>query len=59
MQARRECLRFYDEQVRAFRDTVWSLRAAGKTLKEWHDFACRSCRPVTGPASASMRGVLR
>jgi hypothetical protein len=31
--------RFYDEQVRAFRDTVWSLRAAGKTLKEWHDFA--------------------
>lgn len=31
--------RLYDAQIRTFRDTVWSLTAAGKTLKEWHDFA--------------------
>ena len=31
--------RLYDERMRAFRDTVWSLTAAGKTLKEWRAFA--------------------
>ena len=36
--------RLYDEQIRTFRDTVWSLTAAGKSLKEWHDFAKRSAR---------------
>ena len=33
--------RLYDQQIRTFRDTVWSLTAAGKTLKEWRDFAKR------------------
>jgi hypothetical protein len=36
--------RLYDEKIRTFRDTVWSLTAAGKTLKEWHDFAKRTAR---------------
>ena len=31
--------RLYDPNIRAFRDTVWSLTAAGKTFKEWRDFA--------------------
>lgn len=31
--------RFYDENMQAFRETVWSLKAAGKTFKEWHSFA--------------------
>jgi hypothetical protein len=34
--------RLYDEQIRTFRNTVWSLTAAGKTLREWHDFARRA-----------------
>jgi hypothetical protein len=38
--------RLYDEQVRTFRDTVWSLMAAGKSLKEWHAFA-RGRRDLT------------
>jgi hypothetical protein len=36
--------RLYDEQIRTFRDTVWSLAAAGKTLREWHEFAKRPAR---------------
>jgi len=36
--------RLYDPQIQAFRDTVWSLTAAGKTLKEWHAFAKRAAR---------------
>jgi hypothetical protein len=31
--------RLYDAQIRAFRETVWSLTAAGKNFKEWHSFA--------------------
>lgn len=31
--------RLYDPQIRAFRETVWSLTAAGKTFREWHSFA--------------------
>jgi hypothetical protein len=31
--------RLYDPSIRSFRNTVWSLTAAGKTFKEWHDFA--------------------
>ena len=31
--------RLYDAQIRAFRETVWSLTAAGKAFKEWHSFA--------------------
>jgi len=30
--------RLYDDQVRAFRDGVWELPAAGKSLKAWRDF---------------------
>jgi hypothetical protein len=36
--------RLYDGQIRNFRDSVWSLTAAGKTLKEWHDFAGKVTR---------------
>lgn len=30
--------RLYDDDLRKFRDDVWSLEAAGKTLKEWQAF---------------------
>ena len=30
--------RLYDENIRAFRDAVWALTAAGKTLKDWRSF---------------------
>jgi hypothetical protein len=33
--------RLYDEQLEAFEDSVFALRAAGKTLKEWHAFIKR------------------
>lgn len=36
--------RLYDEQIRSFRNTVWSLTAAGKSLREWHDFVRRAPR---------------
>jgi hypothetical protein len=31
--------RLYDGKMRAFREGVWSLTAAGKTLKDWRSFA--------------------
>jgi hypothetical protein len=31
--------RLYDENIQAFRAAVWSLTAAGKTLKAWRSFA--------------------
>ena len=34
--------RVYDDQVRAFRDSVWGLPAAGKSLKSWRDFIKRT-----------------
>lgn len=30
--------RLHDERLRSFRDVVWSLYAAGKTLNEWRSF---------------------
>jgi hypothetical protein len=33
--------RLYDDRLRGFRDDVWSLYAAGKTLKEWQAFITR------------------
>jgi hypothetical protein len=30
--------RLNDEQLRAFRDGVWELTAAGKSLRSWHRF---------------------
>jgi hypothetical protein len=33
--------RLYDDQVKAFRDGVWELPAAGKALKSWRDFIKR------------------
>jgi hypothetical protein len=36
--------RLYDEQITAFEDSVLDLRAAGKTLKEWHAFIKRGER---------------
>ncbi|MDT7539571.1 MAG: hypothetical protein QOI82_3156 [Actinomycetota bacterium] len=33
--------RLYDDQLRAFRDGVWDLTAAGKPLRSWHRFIKR------------------
>lgn len=41
--------RLYDPKIRAFRDTVWSLTAAGKSFKEWHAFA--KSKSVPGSAT--------
>lgn len=38
--------RLYDDGLRNFRDDVWSLNAAGKTLKEWQEFIFK---PITEP----------
>ena len=37
--------RFYDDGLRQFRDDVWSLVEAGKTLKDWKTFVTKG--PVT------------
>ena len=37
--------RLYDDQLRAFRDGVWDLRAAGKSLKAWHRFISKDDMP--------------
>ena len=40
--------RLYDPELQQFRDGVWSLVAAGKTLREWRTFI----RARSGPAAA-------
>ena len=44
--------RLYDEDIRRFRDDVWSLQAAGKTLKEWRSFVSRPAVPAAEPLAA-------
>jgi hypothetical protein len=38
--------RLYDEQLQRFRDDVWSLQAAGKSLREWRSFITSNPRPA-------------
>jgi hypothetical protein len=43
--------RLYDPQIKTFRDTVWSLTAAGRTLGEWRDFAIGKQKRTRLPAA--------
>ncbi|MFI5261010.1 MAG: hypothetical protein ACHQZR_00480 [Candidatus Limnocylindrales bacterium] len=53
--------RFYDAEVRAFRDGTLSLRAANKSLAEWRDFIASAPvgahRGRRGPAAMAATGL--